>query len=278
VVFSKGGYASFPTVLAAKLFRIPVIIHESDANPGRANLWAGKFARKIAVSYPEAAFFFEKHKVAFTGNPVRQELFTLANEGAHEYLKLDKNIPTILILGGSQGARKINNVFMEALPKLVDKYQIIHQVGNKNFEEIKGTAHIILEGIEFRHRYKVFGFLNTLAMRMSAGAANLVVSRAGSGAISEIAIWNLPSIIIPISEEVSHDQRKNAFAYARSGAGIVLEEKNLTPNLLISEINRIFSDKELQKKMKEGAENFARPNAARKIAEGIITIALRHEI
>ena len=158
VVFSKGGYASFPTVFATKILRIPLIIHESDAVPGRVNLWAGKFAVKIAVSYPEAVSYFDKRKVAFTGNPVRSELFTLAKEGAHEYLKLEKNIPTILVLGGSQGAKKINDTLMEALPRLVDKYQIIHQTGKKNFEEIKSTTRIILEDTEYGHRYKVFDF------------------------------------------------------------------------------------------------------------------------
>ena len=192
--------------------------------------------------------FFEKEKVAFTGNPVRRELFTLANEGAHEYLKLEENIPTILILGGSQGAKKINDTLMEALPNLVKKYQIIHQTGKKNFEEIKSTVRIILEGTDYGHRYKPFGFLNTLAMRMSGGAADLVISRAGSGAIAEIAMWGLPSIIVPISEEVSHDQHKNAFAYARSGATVVVKEKNFTPNLLASEIDRLLSNEELTKK------------------------------
>lgn len=166
---------------------------------------------------------------------------------------------------------------MEALPRLVEKYQIIHQTGKKNFEEIKSTTRIILEDTEYGHRYKSFGFLNTLAMRMSAGAANLVISRAGSGAIAEIALWGLPSIIVPISEEVSHDQHKNAFAYARSGGAVVIEEKNFTPNLLISEIYRLLSDEALTKKMREGAKEFAKPDAARKIAEGIITTALKHE-
>jgi UDP-N-acetylglucosamine--N-acetylmuramyl-(pentapeptide) pyrophosphoryl-undecaprenol N-acetylglucosamine transferase len=277
VVFSKGGYASFPTVFAAKILRIPVIIHESDAVPGRVNKWAGKFAQKIAVSYPEAISYFDKQKTAFTGNPVRKELFILAHEGAHEYLKLEKNIPTILILGGSQGARRINKTVMEALPKLVEKYQIIHQTGRKNFEEIKSTTRVILEGTEYAHRYKPFSFLNTLAMRMSAGAADLIISRAGSGAIAEIALWGLPSIIVPISEEISHDQRKNAFTYARSGAAVVIEEKNFTPNLLSSEIDRLLNDETLTKKMREATKEFARPNAARKIAEGIIATALKHE-
>jgi UDP-N-acetylglucosamine--N-acetylmuramyl-(pentapeptide) pyrophosphoryl-undecaprenol N-acetylglucosamine transferase len=277
VIFSKGGYASFPTVFAAKILRIPVIIHESDAVPGRANKWAGKFAEKIAVSYPEAIKFFDKNKVAFTGNPVRKELFTLAVEGAHEYLSLEKNIPTILVLGGSQGAKRINETVMEALPMLVEKYQLIHQTGKKNFEEIESTARVILEGTQYGHRYKLFGFLNTLAMRMSAGAANLVISRAGSGAIAEIALWGLPSIIVPISEEVSHDQHKNAFTYARSGGAVVIEEENFTPNLLISEIDRLLNDKALTKKMREKAKEFAKPDAARKIAEEILDIALKHE-
>jgi len=277
VVFSKGGYASFPTVFAAKILRIPVIIHESDAVPGRVNKWAGKFARKIAVSYPEAITYFEKGKVAFTGNPVRKELFTLANEGAHEYLKLEKEIPTLLILGGSQGAKRINDTVMEALPKLVEKYQIIHQTGKKNFEEIKSTARVILEGTQYGHRYKPFGFLNTLAMRMSGGASNLVVSRGGASAIFEIAIWGLPSIIVPIADSNGDHQRKNAFTYARSGAAVVIEEKNFTPNLLASEIDRLLSDKELTKKMKDATKEFAKPNAARKIAEGIIATALKHE-
>lgn len=277
VVFSKGGYASFPTVLAAKFFRIPVIIHESDAVPGKVNLWAGKFARKIAVSFPEAADYFDKKKTAYTGNPVRKELFIVAREGAHEFLKLEKNIPTILILGGSQGARRINDTVMEALAKLVEKYQIIHQTGKKNIEEAKSTARIILEDTELGHRYKAFSFLNILAMRMSAGAADLVISRGGASAIFEIAAWGVPSIIIPIADSNGDHQNRNAFSYARSGAGIVMEERNLTPNLFVSEINRILTDEELQKKMRNGAKNFAKPDAARKIAEGIINIALKHE-
>lgn len=277
VIFSKGGYASFPTVFSAKIFRIPVIIHESDAVPGKVNLWAGKFAKKIAISYPDTVSYFNKEKTAFTGNPVRRDLYILAYEGAYEFLKLDNNLKTILVLGGSQGAKKINDTLIEALPNLVKKYQIIHQTGHKHFEEIKSTAEIVLEETEFSHRYKPFGYLNTLAMRMSAGASNLVVSRAGSGAIAEIALWGLPSIIVPISEKVSHDQYKNAFNYARSGASIVIEEKNFTPNLLISEINRIMEDDTITEKMRKEAKEFARPEAAREIAKGVIETALEHE-
>lgn len=277
VIFSKGGYASFPTVFAGRILRIPIIIHESDSVPGRVNLWAGKFAQKIAVSYPETASFFKKDNTAFTGNPVRSDLYTLAREGAHEFLKLDNELKTIFIIGGSQGAKKINDTVIDALPFLIKKYQIIHQTGEKHIKDVKSTAKIVLENNEYSHRYKVFGYLNVLAMRMSAGVADLVISRAGSGAISEIAIWELPSIIIPISQRISHDQYKNAFAYARSGATVVIEEDNFTPNLLVSEIDRLMQDDELIEKMKRGARNFAKPDAARKIAEGIIATALKHE-
>ena len=103
VVFGKGGYVSFPVLFAAKILGIPVIIHESDSHPGRVNLWAGKFAKRIAVSYKTAASYFPAERVAFTGNPVRKDIVEAIHEGAKEYLKLEDPVPTILILGGSQG-------------------------------------------------------------------------------------------------------------------------------------------------------------------------------
>jgi UDP-N-acetylglucosamine--N-acetylmuramyl-(pentapeptide) pyrophosphoryl-undecaprenol N-acetylglucosamine transferase len=277
VVFSKGGYASFPTLVAARILKIPVVIHESDVPPGRVNTWAGKFAKRIAISYPETAEYFDTKNVALTGNPVRRALFSVAEEGGSEFLKLSKSVPTLLILGGSQGSARINDTILDALPSLVERYQIIHQTGKKNVEEVGRTARFILEGNKNQTRYQAFDFLNSLALRMAAGTATLVISRAGSNAIFEIAGWKLPSIIIPIPENVSHDQRKNAFAYAREGAAVVIEEKNLTPHLLVSEIDRIVSDAKIQEQMREAAAAFAAPDAARKIADEVIEIARSHE-
>lgn len=277
VIFSKGGYASFPTVIAAKFFRIPLFIHESDSIPGRVNVWAGKFARRIALSYPEAAKYFPEEKIAHTGNPVRRELYTLAPEGAAEFLHLEAGVPVILILGGSLGAERINDTILDTLPELVSKYQILHQVGRRNFSQVKTTAQVVLEESEHATRYQPFEYLNDLALRMSAGAANIIISRAGS-TIFEIAIWGIPSIIIPIPDKISNGhQRKNAFTYARSGAATVIEEKNLTPHILIAEIHRLMDDKSQQEKMKRAAKQFAHPDAAKKIAEELIRIALTHE-
>lgn len=275
VVFGKGGYVSFPVLLAARILGIPVIIHESDSHPGRVNLWAGKFAQKIAVSYKEAAAYFPADKVAFTGNPVRKEVVEPIHEGAREYLHLDDSIPTIVILGGSQGSRKINEALMGILPDLVKKYYIIHQTGKDNIEEITHTAEVILNESLHRDRYKPFAYLNTLSLRMAAGAASLIISRAGS-TIFEIALWKVPSIIIPIPEEISHDQTSNAFAYAAAGACSVLEEVNLTPHVLSSEIERIIDKPEISESMKKGAAAFAHKDAADKIAHEIIKIALTH--
>ena len=278
VIFSKGAYASFPVLVAARLLRIPIIIHESDSVPGRTNLWAGKFAQKIAVSYPDTAKYFEdQEKIAFTGNPLRKAVLNRNNkDGSCEYLNLEKNLPTILIIGGSLGAQLINERILDALPKLVEKYQIIHQTGKNNVGEISRTAEIILADNPNKNRYRIFDYLNDLTLTMAAGAADLVVSRAGS-TIFEIASWGLPSIVIPITESNGNHQRLNAYTYARSGAALVIEEANLTTNILVEEIDRILQDKNLKEKMSEAAKNFARLDAADKIAREIINIALTHE-
>ncbi len=276
VVFGKGGYASFPPLLAARLLKIPVIIHESDSSPGRVNSWAGKFAQKVAVSYPEASKFFKESKVAFTGNPIRREIITPLSNGAKEFLGLDEGVPTIFVIGGSQGSQNINDTVLESLSELVEKYQIVHQTGRNNFESVKNTANVILKDSKFSHRYHPFDYLNDLSMRMAAGASDLVISRAGS-AIFEIAAWGLPSIIIPLPQNISHDQVSNAFSYAHSGACIVMEEQNLSPHIFISEIDRVINNQSIKDKMKLGARQFSHIDAADKIANVILETALSHE-
>ena len=277
VVFGKGGYASFPALLAARLLHIPVVIHESDTVPGRVNLWAGKFAQRVAVSYKEAAKYFPAGSVAYTGQPVRKEIANPITEGAREFLKLEEDVPVILILGGSQGAQKINDAVLGGLKELVEKYAVIHQAGERNIAEVSATGEAVLFGSSHKDRYKPYDYLNPLALRMAAGVASVVISRAGS-TIFEIAAWRGPAIIIPINERVSRDQRSNAFAYARSGACEVIEEGNLTPNILVSELERLVNNEETRQKMKEAARSFYKPDAARLVAEEILKIALEHEV
>ena len=277
VIFGKGGYASFPVLVAARLLGIPVVIHESDTVPGRVNLWAGKFAKIIAVSYKEAAKYFPTGKVAYTSQPLRKDLALPITVGAREFLKIEEEVPVVLVLGGSQGAQKINDTVLEGLDNLVKKYAIIHQTGRRNIAEVRATSEAVLFNSLYKDRYKVYDYLNVLALRMAAGVASVVVSRAGS-TIFEIAAWGVPSIIIPINEKVSRDQHSNAFAYARAGAAEVIEENNLTVNILASEIERLVTNQGEREKMQTAAKAFYKPNAARLVAEEILKIALEHEL
>lgn len=279
VIFSKGGYTSFPPLLAARILGIPVVIHDSDSHPGRVNVWAGKFAKRIALSYPSAATYFkvkDKTKIAYTGNPIRSEISLPLRNGAFEFLNLEQNIPVILVLGGSQGSQNINDVVLQALPELLNKYQIIHQTGKANLKEINSTTSITLKDHPYKYRYHPFDYLDELALRMSTGSANVIVSRAGS-TIFEIAAWGVPSIIIPLPNSISHDQTANAFAYASTGAAAVIEENNLTPHILVEEINRIINSPAISKTMSEHAKAFSRLDSASIIAQTILNIALEHE-
>jgi UDP-N-acetylglucosamine--N-acetylmuramyl-(pentapeptide) pyrophosphoryl-undecaprenol N-acetylglucosamine transferase len=275
VVFAKGAYASFPTLFAARILRISVVIHESDSAPGRVTTWAGKFAKFIALSYAESITYFPKEKTAHVGQPVRPELEHPITDGAHEFLQLEPNVPVIFILGGSLGAQIINDVILQALPELVKKYQIIHQTGKSNYDEVLARSKISLDENPLESRYKAFPFLNPLAIRMSAGVANIIVTRAGS-TLFEIASWGVPAIVIPFNKSNADHARKNAYNYARAGAGMVIEEKNLTPHIIHNEIDRIVSDLNLYNRMKKSAHAFYKPDAAKKIARKVIDIALEH--
>ncbi|HVB20248.1 MAG TPA: UDP-N-acetylglucosamine--N-acetylmuramyl-(pentapeptide) pyrophosphoryl-undecaprenol N-acetylglucosamine transferase [Candidatus Paceibacterota bacterium] len=280
VVMSKGGYGSVPTVLAARLLRIPVIIHESDAKPGRANLLAASWAKKIAISFESAAAYFPKkvqNKIARTGIPIRKELTRVETEGAQQYLGLEKEVPTVLIIGGSQGAAKLNETILTSLPDLVALANIIHQTGRAHFKEVESIAQVVLTKNPYASRYHPVDYLSVISLQRAAGVADLVVSRAGANSIAEIGLWKKPAIIIPIPESVSHDQRTNAYAYAKTGAAIVIEEENLTSHLLTSEINRLIKDPALGKRMGAATEGFTDPDAARIIASEILAIALSHE-
>lgn len=276
VVFGKGGFASFPVLFAARFFRIPVIIHESDSVPGRVNEWAGKFAQKIALSYPEAVQFFPENRTALTGNPIREEILRPSGKDAWEELGLERGVPVILVLGGSQGARMINEQIVSLSPNLVAKYQVIHQTGEANIAEVQSTINGLLGGNSNAGRYHSYGYLDTQTMKLCAEVATIIVSRAGS-AIFEIAAWGVPSILIPIANHVGDHQRKNAFAYARAGGAVVIEEANLKTNILISEIDRLIQDESKRNEMAASAKAFARGDAAQMIAEQIVGVLLRHQ-
>lgn len=280
VIVSKGGYGSVPTVLAARLLRIPIVIHESDAKPGRANLLAARFAQKIAISFEGAAKYFPERvqkKIARTGIPIRKALMRIEVEGARQYLGLEDGVPTILILGGSQGAQRINETVLSCLPTLVSIGNVIHQTGQAHFKDVQAVAQVVLGKEPHADRYHPIDYLSEISLQRAAGVADVVVSRAGANSIAEIGLWKKPSILIPIPETISHDQRTNAYAYAKTGAAIVLDEENLNAHILASEIERILRNPELAARMGASAEGFTDPDAARILATEVLSIALSHE-
>lgn len=281
VVFTNGSYVAMPVLVSARILRIPVVIHTSDTVPGRALKYAARFASKISIAFPGASSHFrekDQHKIALLGNPIRDEIKMPLTSGAHEFLELSRDIPTLVVLGGSQGARAMNDALVDTLPKLLLKYNVIHQCGKNNLEEVRGHSDVVLYDHPYKNRYKLYPYLDDLAMRMSVGAASLAIIRAGAGTISEVANWGLPSITIPIPEAISHDQESNAFAYARSGASTVIKQGNLSANILYSEVERIMEDEVLWKEMSESAKAFSRPDSSRKIADEILDIAREHEV
>jgi UDP-N-acetylglucosamine--N-acetylmuramyl-(pentapeptide) pyrophosphoryl-undecaprenol N-acetylglucosamine transferase len=275
VIISKGGYAAFPVLLAARLLRIPVIIHESDTVPGRVSKWSGKFATKVALSFPEAAAFFDAKKVSITGQPVRKSITHVVRDGALSYFELS-DLPTIGVWGGSQGAKVINDAVLQILPSLLQKYQVIHQTGDKDYDEMTLQARISLGETTTRTRYKPYKFMNDVQTKMFGGAVDLIISRSGSS-LFEIAAWGKPSILIPYAIAHGDHQRKNAYHYVRTGACVVIEEANLTPSVLQNQIESILGDKERYAAMAAHAKGFFKPDAARIIANEALAIALAHE-
>ncbi len=274
VVFAKGGYASFPTLLAARVLRIPVMIHESDVIPGRVTMWAGKFATRIATSFPEASLMFKKEKTACLGLPMRKSILLEAGP-LPAVVPVDSTKPIILVVGGSQGSETINTAVMEALTDLLASYTVVHQTGEKNLDLIVQQLPVLVPDQALRTRYVPLPYIAGPNLKAIGSRSKVVISRAGS-MIFEIASWGVPSILIPISHSHGDHQRKNAFAAARAGASEVIEEANLTPHILASEVRRITGDEALMTKMKTASFAFARTDAALLIADEIFKLALAH--
>ncbi len=275
-VFSKGSFTSVPVVLAAWVLRIPIIIHESDVVPGLANTFAKYFARYIAITYTETAEFFDEKKTSLTGSPLRSSFYQEPQLATLLSLGIEPNVPYILFTTGSLGAERVNNFVLQSLNELLPHYHIVHQAGTAHKDAVEDTANVLITNPDLRARYRVFGNLPAREFHTLQSFASLIISRAGSGMISEIAFHQKPAILIPIPEDVSHDQRKNAFAYARRGAASVMEEHNLTDNLLVAEIERIMQDTTVQNTMRHGAASFFIHHASYTIADTLIKIAQEH--
>lgn len=262
-VFAKGGYASVPPAIAAKFYLIPLFIHDSDAVPGTANRLIGRWAKKVFISFEMTKQYFAAEKTELTGNPIRQEILNGDRNQAKQLFQLSDQLPTVLVLGGSQGAQKINELILEALPKLTLKFQVIHQTGELNYEAVKKLAEQI-KPVNYRF-YPFFDF-NTLSLAYAV--ADVVISRSGANLLSEISALGKPAIVIPIKRSTSNHQYYNAVEFSKYG-GVIIEEDNLVPSVFIDQIEHAYQNRsELGAKIK----GFANLSAADQIASAILTV------
>lgn len=273
VVFSKGGSASVPVVLAAWLYRIPVLLHDSDAAAGLANRLSAHFVDRIAIAYETARAFFPAEKTALTGNPLRIELTQGNVADGLDTFSLHPNAALLLVLGGSQGAQAINEHLLAVLPALLEKgYQIVHVTGTNNFEAVVEATKSYGLDTE-KGPYRPLPFVQAHDLANLYAAAQVVLSRAGAGTIAELAANKKACILVPLKSAANDEQRMNAYELAETGAVKVLEEANLTEHIVLENLEELLTNKELREKMGEALFSFYHPEAADHIAEGLIQLA-----
>ncbi|WP_028234273.1 undecaprenyldiphospho-muramoylpentapeptide beta-N-acetylglucosaminyltransferase [Pseudobutyrivibrio sp. MD2005] len=234
VVFSKGGFVSVPVVMAAGRQHIPAIIHESDMTPGLANKLAIPFASKVCCNFPETLEYLPEGKAVHTGSPIRKELFSGNREAGLSFTGFSADKPVILIMGGSIGSKFINNAVWESLDTLLERFQIVHLVGKGNINnELIGRA-----------GYQQYEFISEQLNDIFA-MTDLMISRAGANSISEILALKIPNILIPLSAKASRgDQILNAESYKKQGFSTVLQEEELTSELLINSVEDVYGRRE----------------------------------
>jgi len=267
VIFSKGGYGSIPTILAGWFLQTPIFLHESDVVPGIANRIASKFAVEIFISFSiEETDYFPSQKMLSVGNPVRSEILKGDEKEAKRFFKLMGGKPIILIMGGSQGARRVNDKILAVLSEMINDFEIIHQTGQKNFQQVQKESRVVLTE-SARKYYHPVPWLDVKHLANALKVASLVVSRAGSGSIFEIAVNAKPCILVPLEGSAQDHQVRNAYAVSQRGAAMVIEEPNFRPHFVLERIKFLFNNPKKMADLSQKAKEFSRPQAAKVIAE-----------
>ncbi|MFV0274688.1 MAG: undecaprenyldiphospho-muramoylpentapeptide beta-N-acetylglucosaminyltransferase [Bacilli bacterium] len=253
VIFSKGGFVSVPVVLAASQLKIPVIIHESDITVGLANRIASKYANTVCTSFNEAASQIKGEKSIVTGSPIREEIKTGNEKRAMEFCGFKKKRKTILIMGGSLGAQKVNEIVRDSLDILLQDYNIIHLCGKgKTDGSINKEGYVQFEfvGDELKDLFKI---------------TDIIISRAGSNSIFEFAYLNIPHILIPLPSKNSRgDQLLNAKSFEKIGFSKVLLQENLNSIILCKQVKELDKNREIYINNMKKSNKI---NGSKKIAE-----------
>lgn len=233
VVFSKGGFVSVPVVRAAADLHIPCILHESDMTPGLANKLCIPLADKVCCNFPETLKNLPANKAVLTGTPIRAELAKGNRIAALETCGFTANKPVIMVVGGSQGSASINQVVREALPRLLEDFQVLHLCGKDKVDNLM----LSVPG------YKQFEYVKA-ELKDFFALADIVVSRAGANAICELLALKKPNILIPLSVGSRGDQILNASSFEEQGFSIVIREESLDCFCLIDKIEELYQNKQ----------------------------------
>ena len=264
VVIGTGGYASGPLLYCASKSKIPTLIHEQNAFPGITNKLLAKNASTVCVSYSDMEKFFPPDKLKITGNPIRKEILNKINkEEALNFFGLDSDKNTLLIIGGSQGAQKINEAILYKIKTILDMdIQLIWQTGNSSFDTIvkNTTKYKNVQARKFIHR-----------MDMAYSACDFIISRAGAIAIAEIIASKKPAIFIPLPSAAEDHQTKNAMSLVEGNAGLLIEENHSISKLPVV-LEKLVKDSELQDEIINNLDSFSYTNAASDIADEVIKL------
>ncbi len=234
IVFSKGGFVSVPVVLAAKMCKVPAIIHESDMSPGLANKLCIPSATKVCCNFPEAAEHLPSSKAVLTGTPIRQELLHGSRENALRFTGLSDGKPVIMVIGGSLGAVAVNEAVRSILPELLKSFNVVHLCG-------KGKLDPTLNNL---NGYVQYEYIKQELPDLFA-LADLVISRAGANAICEISALKKPNLLIPLSANASRgDQILNARSFEKQGFSVVMEEEEITNEKLLHTIQDLYQNRD----------------------------------
>lgn len=230
VVFSKGGFVSVPVVRAAASLGIPCIIHESDMTPGLANKLCIPVARKVCCNFPETFQMLPEKKAVLTGSPIRKELSQGSKIAGLDLCGFTANKPVIMVIGGSLGAANVNKAVREALPRLLEDFQVVHLCGKDKLDT----------SLENTSGYKQFEYIKTELKDLFA-MADMVISRAGANAICELLALKKPNILIPLPAASSRgDQLLNAASFEAQGFSLVLQENDITTDLLVEKVHALY--------------------------------------
>lgn len=266
-VLGMGGFTSLPPCWAAQKAGLPAFVHDSNALPGKANRLTAKFCRKVFIGMEPARRFFPGKEAVLTGTPVRAEMRTLPTRAAAAAkFGLDPTRPTLLVTGGSQGARRLNSLVAEAFASFPPGTQVLHVAGPHDQQRVEQEA-------AGRDGYRVVGFCDD--MPSAYAVADAVLSRSGASSMTELSFLGLPSILVPFPFAADDHQTRNGEVFARAEAAFLEPEGALDAAKLAARVTTLMTDLQTRDRMAQAARSLAVPDAAARVCDAILATLSR---